>query len=154
MDIDFNESAIQQMSKELTLKIIIQNPFPGVIYGLQKGKGSNYETVQKQTASSEDLTFEFDVQVKQNDNGEVVFLGPYTHGSVEDRFVYIDIGTYAGQTNTQWSRRLKIPLSGINKDLLNSGHGLVTEVPGIGKDGGPNCATVKPFMGWQIETTE
>ena len=135
------------MTKDLTLKIIIQNPLPGVVYGLQKGKGSNYETTQKQTATSEDLTFEFTVEVKQSEN-EVVFLGPFTQGSPQDRFIYIDIGTCAGQINTPWSRRLKIPLSGISKNLLNADV-LITKVPGIGKDGGPNCATVKPFMGWQ-----
>jgi len=25
-----------------------------------------------------------------------------------------------------------------------------TSIPGTGKDGGPNCATVKPFNGWKI----
>jgi hypothetical protein len=24
-------------------------------------------------------------------------------------------------------------------------------VPGTGKDGGPNCATVKPFAGWRLK---
>jgi Family of unknown function (DUF5990) len=38
-------------------------------------------------------------------------------------------------------------------DFFN-GHNkiLETKVPGTGRDGGPNCATVKPFEGWnQIE---
>ena len=27
-----------------------------------------------------------------------------------------------------------------------------THVPGTGKDGTPNCATVKPFAGWKVKT--
>ena len=39
------------------------------------------------------------------------FAGPFVQGPAGERFVYINIGTYAGQLNTPWSRRLKIPLS-------------------------------------------
>jgi len=31
---------------------------------------------------------------------------------------------------------------------------LQTSVPGKGKDGTPNCATVKPFAGWMVKTAE
>jgi hypothetical protein len=34
------------MARELTLRIIIEQPPPGVDFGLQKGSGSVYETVQ------------------------------------------------------------------------------------------------------------
>ena len=83
------------------------------------------------------------------------FLGSFVQGPPGQRFVYIDIGTCAGQTNTVWNRRLKIPLSGITWDLLNklsSDSQMILEarVPGTGKDGGPNCATVKPFDGWKL----
>ena len=62
---------------------------------------------------------------------------------------------YAGQTHTQWARRLKVPLTGITwKDIDrlidNTSLIMQTIVPGTGKDGGPNCATVKPFDGWKI----
>jgi hypothetical protein len=141
------------MTKDLSLRIVLQSPTPGVVYGLQKGKGPNYETIQKQTSDSTDLIFEFIVQAKPGEDGNLVFLGPFTQGTPQDRFIYIDIGTYAGQTDTPWSRRLKIPLSGVSKELvakLSQGNVLTTKVPGRGKDGSPNCATVKPFDGWKI----
>jgi hypothetical protein len=143
------------MSKELTLRIILERPVPGVVYGLQKGSGPGYQTIQKQTAGSADLVFEFNCTAKQNDKGDLVFTGPHTQGTPQSRFVYIDIGTYAGQAGTTWSRRLKVPLSGIDMQLINrlsDKEILLAKVPGTGKDGGPNCATVKPFDGWKVIT--
>ena len=76
-------------------------------------------------------------------------------GPAGQRFVYIDIGTCAGQTGTPWSRRLKIPLNGITWELVDRASTdaravLESRVPGTGRDGGPNCATVKPFAGWTL----
>jgi hypothetical protein len=141
------------MFKDLFLRIVLQNPPPGVVYGLQKGKGSNYETIQKQTSNAADLLFEFTVHAKAGEDGNLVFLGPFAQGNPQDRFIYIDIGTCAGQRDTPWSRRLKIPLVGITKALIEQlpdGKALTTKVPGRGKDGSPSCATVKPFDGWKI----
>src|SRR5258708_24368118 len=139
------------MDRELTLRIILEKPTTGVVYGIQKGKGSNYETVQKQLSNSNDLCFEFNVQVKFDEDNNPVFLGPFTQGSPKERFIYIDIGTYAGQKNTGWSRRLKIPLKGISKNMiekLSTVNVLFAKLPGSGgKDGGPTCGTIKPFDG-------
>ncbi len=75
------------------------------------------------------------VTVKTGRNDDLPnFAGPFVQGPAGERFVYIDIGTYAGQTNTPWSRRLKIPLSGITWDMLRSGKVLVARIPGPGKD--------------------
>ena len=138
------------MEHELNLLIILEDPPPGVDFGLQKGSGDPYETVQTQRSSTRDLRFELSVRVREGKDGLPNFLGPFTQGPAQQRFVYIDIGTYAGQTNTVWSRRLKIPLRGITWELIKKGKTLETRVPGTGKDGGPNCATVKPFAGWGV----
>jgi hypothetical protein len=141
------------MTRNLLLRIVLQDPAQGVVYGLQKGKGSNYETIQKQTSNLADLIFEFTVHAKAGKDGNLVFLGPFAQGNPQDRFIYIDIGTCAGQTDTPWSRRLKIPLFGITKELIEQlpdGKPLTTKVPGRGKDGSPSCAMVKPFEGWKI----
>jgi len=138
------------MEHELNLLIILEDPPPGVDFGLQKGSGDPYETVQTQRSSTGDLRFELSVRVREGKDGLPNFLGPFTQGPAQQRFVYIDIGTYAGQTNTVWSRRLKIPLHGITWELIKKGKTLETRVPGTGKDGGPNCATVKPFAGWGV----
>lgn len=147
------------MESEISLQIILIKPTPHVVFGLQKGSGSNYETVQKQIPTSNDLTFTFTVKVKGDRSKDKLpkLSGTYVQGSSDNRFVYIDIGTYAGQFDTIWSRRLKIPLTGITwKDIDSiSGNSILqTIVPGTGKDGGPNCATVKPFAGWHLENSE
>jgi len=143
------------METELTFQIRLEKPPAGIDFGLQKGHGNSYETVQKQRSAAGDLYFEFTVKLKAAVNAGPDFLGSFVQGKKEARFVYIGIGTYAGQTNTPWSRRLKIPLTGITSAMtgkLVNDPSLIfaTSVPGTGKDGGPNCATVKPFIGWAI----
>ena len=122
----------------LNLRIVVERPPAGVDYALQKGRGNSYETVQKQRSADGDLVFELSVQWKEGP------AGPFVQGKVGERFVYLDIGTAAGQMDSCWTRRLKIPLSGIE----HAGH-YETRVPGTAKDGGPSCATVKPFAGWR-----
>lgn len=141
------------MERELNLRIVVERPPAGVYFGLQKGSGNNYETVQTVTSKSDDLRFEFSVRVQEGKDGQPNFLGPFSQGPTHARFVYLDIGTYAGQNNTPWSRRLKIPLSGITWELIGrasqaSQSSLETRIAGTGKDGGPSCGTVKPFAGW------
>jgi hypothetical protein len=143
------------MNQELTLKIVLENPPSGVDFGLQKGSGNKYETIQVQRSSDKNLEFEFPIAVKLNKDGLPNFLGVFVQGPTSQRFIYIDIGTCAGQKDTGWSRRLKIPLTGISLNTIkelstNNDKILEAKVPGTGKDNGPNCATVKPFTGWHI----
>jgi hypothetical protein len=138
------------MKTEITLRITLEKPNSGVCFGVQYGKGEGYETVQKQTAlNEEDLVFEITVPLKMAKNGTPQLSGHFIQGPSDGKFLYIDIGTYAGQADSEWGRRLKIPLSGMEKLLSTDAGILETKVPGKGKDGGPNCATVKPFDGWK-----
>jgi hypothetical protein len=144
------------MESEISLQINLIKPPKEVVFGLQKGSGKKYETVQKQISTSNDLTFTCTIKVKgdRSKNKLPILSGSFVQGSGDNKFVYIDIGTYAGQSNTIWSRRLKIPLIGITWKEIDSLPGnsmLQTNVPGTGRDGGPNCATVKPFEGWYIK---
>ena len=136
------------MEHQLELLIVLESPPPGIDFGLQKGSGNNYETVQIQRSAKGNLRFEFSVRVREGKDGRPNFLGPFVQGPANERFVYIDIGSYAGQTETLWARRLKIPLRGITWDQIKKGKVLQVRVPGTGKDGSPTCATVKPFAGW------
>lgn len=121
---------------------------------MQMGRGAEYETAQKQRSTGKDLRFEFTVGIRGGTPGPPDFRGPVVQGPLRQRFVYIDIGTYAGQTGTPWSRRLKIPLIGITWDMIERASAaqmvLETRVPGTARDGGPTCATVKPFGGWTL----
>jgi len=143
------------MNQEISLKIILEKPPAGIGFGIQKGSGSKYETIQKQRSGTKDLQFEFTIAVKMKKDGAPDFSGAIVQGTPNERFIYIDIGTYAGEAGSLWGRRLKIPLRGIttrtiNELLNNPALKLETKVPGTGKDGGPNCATVKPFSGWYV----
>ncbi len=143
------------MNQEIPLRIILESPPPGCVFGIQKGSGSKYETLQKQMSDKQDLQFDFTISVKAGDTSSTNFLGPFVQGPPAERFIYIDIGTYAGQADTAWSRRLKIPLKDISPAIIklllaDPNNILETKVPGTGKDGGPNCATVKPFAGWHV----
>ena len=138
---------------ELTFRIVVETPPPGVDIGLQKGSGSIFETVQTQRSSGADVRFEFPVRVRNLASDTALdFAGPYVQGPRGQRFVYLDIGQIAGQMDSAWSRRLKVPLTGIaTADLRKATAGTVleTRVPGTARDGTPTCATVKPFDGWK-----
>jgi len=144
------------MERELKFRIVLEKPPAGVDFALQKGRGSDYEIVQKQRSGTHNLIFEFTASAKADHiNAAPNLLGPFVQGPPGERFVYIGIGAFAGQSNTTWSRRLKVPLSGITARVVdqitdNPRAVLETHVPGTGKDGGPNCATVKPFAGWRL----
>jgi hypothetical protein len=143
------------MEREITFRIVLEKPPAGVDFALQKGKGNDYEIVQKQRSRSGDLRFEFTARAVPGAKGaDPNLLGPFVQGKTGERFVYIGIGAFAGQVGG-WSRRLKIPLSGITAGILasiekDSRLVLETQVPGSGKDGSPSCATVKPFAGWKL----
>lgn len=144
------------MSDEIPLRVILVQPPAGVDYGIQQGQGSGYQTILTQRGTGKDLTFEFSILVKPAESdAELDFKGPIVQGKRGERFIYVDIGQSAGQVGTCWNRRLKIPLVGITlADIKalpgNASPRLEATVPGTAKDGGPNCATVKPFAGWSV----
>jgi Family of unknown function (DUF5990) len=140
------------MQHEIVFRLVLEHPPNGVDFALQKGRGSAYECIQKQRSNGKDLQFEFVLTPKTGKHATPDFTGPLVQGPPGKRFVYLDIGTYAGQTDSCWSRRLKVPLSGISRAMLEAPVGLEMRIPGTGKDGGPNCGTLKPFMGWKLRS--
>lgn len=145
------------MNQELSLRIVLQNPPAGVDFGLQKGHGREYATVQTQRSNRQSLHFSLTVTVKRTENKDQSpsFRGIFVQGPPNAQFIYPDIGTAAGQADSVWSRRLKIPLQGISGEMIdqlqaNAHPFLEAHIPGTGKDGGPTCGTVKPFSGWCI----
>lgn len=149
-------TGMKSVETAVVLRIVLEQPPAGVDFGLQEGHGSNYQVVAKQRSSGGDLEFEFTVNVKPGPTDDLPnFAGPFVQGPPGERFVYINIGANAGQINSAWSRRLKIPLSGITWAMLRAGKVLVARIPGTGKDGGPSCAyawrkVVGPSWRWRL----
>src|SRR5262245_57027429 len=134
------------MPDDVRFRIVLETPPAGVDYGLQKGRGSAYEIVQTQRSAGGDLEFEFTAGAHVS-GAAADFRGPFIQGPKGGRFVYIGIGTYAGQVGTPWSRRLKVPVKEITADMIRRatrpGSLLEAFVPGTGRDGTPACASVK-----------
>jgi hypothetical protein len=140
---------LHDMASQLTLRIVIEQPPLGVDFALQKGRGKLYETTQKQRSDGNDVVFEFQPLIREGPSTIAAFGGPFVQGPPRQQFVYVDIGTYAGQADSCWSRRMKIPLDGIPSKFIAKGGVLEARVPGTARDGGPTCATVKDFSGWK-----
>src|SRR5690242_19099798 len=138
------ESRTAKTEGEVRLRIVLVDPPAGVDFGIQEGKGSDYKTIQKEPSKGSYLAFEFTVTIKDNRNdGLPNFLGPFAQGPITGRFIYIDIGKLAGQPDSCWERRIKVPLGGISWDMIEKVSAdpkavLEARLPGRGKDGGPS----------------
>ncbi|MFO0938542.1 MAG: DUF5990 family protein [Gemmataceae bacterium] len=143
------------MATEVPLRVVLIAPPAGVAYGIQHGKGNDYTTILTHISKGTNLEFEFTLTVKDRVGDELPnFLGPLSQGPVAGRFVYVDIGKSAGQVDSCWQRRIKVPLGGITWELIGkvlAKPNLILEarLPGTGKDGGPSCATLHPIDGWK-----
>ena len=144
------------LDTQISIRIILIAPPSGVDFGIQEGKGYDYKTIQVQRSKGADLQFDFSVTVKERrDDGLPNFVGTLVQGPPAGRFVYIDIGKSAGQTKSEWERRIKIPLLEITWDLIDKlandpKRRIEASIPGTGKDGGPSCATVQLIDGWKV----
>jgi hypothetical protein len=129
----------------VTLRLTIADPVPGVRYSLQKDDGPF------QPVTAGDGAISFDVPIRLSADNRV--LGPFVRREgPARRFVYIRIGTSAGDHASPWCRRAKIDIHDIPPLLLDrarEGQTLELLLPGRGKDGSPACATVRPLAPWR-----
>lgn len=128
--------------KTFHLRIVLEKPPAGVDYTLQRGSGSQYETEQRQRSVGEDLRFDLEVRCEGND-----CRGPHVQGKRGERFVYLNVGQSAGRLDSEWSRRIKVPLTGLSEAI--GATSLEARILGTGRDGTPTCATQKPLDGWR-----
>ena len=142
------------MEKELTLRITILDAPPGVTFCLQKG---DTELVAPAVSSDAPLSFDLSVDVRDDSTQDGPrLMGPFVKGPWNARFVYVNSGTLAGQADSPWNRRAKVPLSGITADLIRKaqekpGALLEARLNGTAADGGPACATVTLLgKGWVV----
>lgn len=137
----------------LRLRINVINSPAGVTLRMQRGRSALVEPSKTTTTV---ITFDFEVRVGSRPGGLPNFLGEFTQGPPAARFVYVNSGHAAGQAGTTWSRRAKIPLTGITPaqidQAIKSNAVLAADYEGTGRDGGPTCATVRlDGDGWRIE---
>jgi len=140
----------KRMGDEVHLRIRVAAPPSNVRFQVQRGRDGLFPSVRRSSASIE---FEFPVRVGTQKDGSPNFLGPFAQGPPRARFVYINSGTLAGDVQSCWTRRAKVPLIGIGWALIkkarSSGAVVETEIAGVAGDGGPACGTVPLRHAWR-----
>jgi uncharacterized protein DUF5990 len=143
-----------EMGRSLSLRITLIKPPPGVPLRLQQGKS---DLVPPSSDAEGNVSFDFTVNIANDrTDGLPKFRGPFVQGPPAGKFIYINSGTYAGQGDSCWSRRAKVPLKGITWELIEealskSGAVLEARITGTAGDGGPVCATVRLLEdGWKV----
>ena len=139
-------------SPEVVLRIEVVAPPAGVVFAMQRGRD---ELVPPISISTEALLFELSVRVADLNVQPPRLLGPFAQGPVGARFIYINSGTFAGQPESCWTRRAKVPLFGISRSMLEcavarAGSVLQASIRGIARDGGPACASVQLLRDWTL----
>lgn len=140
-----------RMKVDIPFRVTVTDPLPGVAMQVQRGKN---ELLPPTSSSHDSLVFDFEISVDVSGDTPN-FLGKYSQGPKQDRFVYVNSGTYAGQRETGWARRAKLSLMSISTKqveevLASPGSRLTTSFAGRGgRDGGPTCASVKNLV-WTV----
>ena len=141
------------MPEAVTLRIVVRHPLPGVELRLQRGRD---ELVPPVARTADAATFECRLDAQPRPDGGALLRGPAAQGPPAGRFVYITAGTYAGQHDSPWGRRAKVPLTELRGSLVAAalarpGTVIVGAIDGRGRDGGPAAATV-PLLGdgWRL----
>jgi hypothetical protein len=141
---------------EIPLRITLVEPPAGVMFSLQCGRDEIVDA--KRTKQGEELSFDLTIRVKGDpDLGSARFLGPFVQGPTGGKFIYLRVGSMAGDVISPWSRRVKVPLASLNwPNILAAASNpkVVVEAryPATGRDGSPACATVKLLAGGWHQT--
>jgi len=146
------------MKVEIPVEITLLDPPPGVSYALQHGKDELRSRVR---SSGSDLVFGVTLTLAGRlESGAPRFVGGFAQGPAVERFVYITIGTSAGDPLSPWTRRAKIHVSGITWEMVEKvqampGHVIAGCFPGTDKKGEPSCASLRPINeGWGVVASE
>ena len=140
------------METELPIRITVLDVPSGVSFAIQRGK---HELLPPLRSKDGSLIFDLSVRVaERKGGGSPNVLGPYAQGKPDDRFIYLNSGTLAGQPASCFTRRAKIKTGGITwklvKQALAAGATVEAQIEGRARDGGPCCATVPLRRGWKV----
>lgn len=141
-------------SPTVHLRVIVVSPPKGVGFAIQRGR-ADLLPASKQTA--ELIQFDFSLRVAGVlADGSPNYLGEFSQGTPTDRFVYINSGTLAGQHASGWTRRAKLKLGSIPREMAEAAIAdpdqiIEAQVQGTMADGGPICASIKPHsVSWSL----
>jgi hypothetical protein len=141
-------------ARDLTVRIIVEAPPPGVEWALQLGRDQLVPPSKRASA----LEFHATLRVVAGKDGSPDLRGPAVQGPRNGRFVYLNSGVRAGQVGSAFDRRAKVSLEGLRAVLSKGGaehnsQGAVASIAGTGRDGGPACASVSLLGGgWRLES--
>lgn len=142
---------MSKIERTVRVRVKVVMPPSGVAFSLQEGAAG---WVPPSANDGESLSFDFPLKVADLGVTPVRFTGAFAQGPASARFVYICSGARAGQLGSCWSRRAKVPLSGLTAEIVATAMEkemtLEGEIQGIAKDGGPACASVKLLRGWNL----
>jgi hypothetical protein len=141
----------------LDLRVIcgpLPDPF-GTHTDVRLGMQREAAVLDEQPTDGESLEFRCEVRVEPNaKTGAPNFLGPYAHGTPDDRFLYL-VWTAASSHGRMGFSRIKIYLRTIDWALIRSawesGRPLEVRISGRRRNGAPAAASV-PLLepGWHL----
>lgn len=138
---------------ELQVRIVVEAPLPGLAIALQRGQAAGAALTPPASRSADAVVFDFEVTVDGRlVDGRPRLLGPCVQGPPQARFVYLAVGRYAGQADSEWGGRIKVPLQDLGWreiEALTPGGRLVARIAGRSPKGGPALASVRLLPpGW------
>jgi len=141
---------------DLPLCIVVEEPVRGLALALQRGQAGKATLLPPARNSSASVAFDLEVTVDGSlPDGRPRLLGPFVQGPPDARFVYLAVGMRAGQVESPWDGRVKVPLGGLGWDqieeLAPKGR-LVARMAGQSSKGGPALASVQLLApGWAAQ---
>ena len=90
---------------------------PRLLAAVEEGLGRRWSPEQISARLKADHPDDTEMRISH----ETIYQSLFVQGKAGERFVYLDIGRAAGQHDTEWSRRLKVPLRGISREMADSG---------------------------------
>ncbi len=135
------------LGEPITLRLSIDDPVPGLAYSLCDKKNA---AIDARVAGDGPVSFDVPLRLAPGPR----FLGEFVRSEGPTRrFVYISLGTMAGDAASCYGGRMKIDIHDIAPALLDKalrGAVLEARLAGRSRKGGPTYATVNKPIVWTV----
>ncbi len=138
----------EQTEHQVTLEITcLQPPTRQGVFGLQDKNRRLHPPAQEAGGSA---VFRCQVRAKPAAaSGPPNFLGAFTHGTPQDRFLYLSLRPVDGPEDA-WIRRIKVPLKPITWEQVDAAAGHADARLTCTVDGGGSGTVKLISRGWQV----